>query len=361
MEPNHTKKHSHGSSRSKGSRSGSDGDGESTARERNEKKSLFQIGGGIPSFEDINDRLKKDTEAIHGIQISMGSTSPSPSSSSSPSPSSSSSDDMIELKAKQDTKPHVSSGLGQSQGSPDNKTPRFRVSVQTNASAWLPPLSPTKSPPVQVMEREGYDPQRIPSSIFEKSEALDWSAASNESLFSLRIGDNFLARDQDFSLARIRDISLARDNVFSYSDFKSEELIKSGELLAYCPSLPIHIEDSEGKTSDAEEEEEERNGEAETIMETESEAKSSMPILSWRDLSELDHNSDRTLSHSNNSDQRPTSLQSFSSPERKKSEKKTKTATKNIKKKKKRCCCCCCCCCKNCRTCPCPNNGCFSS
>ncbi|KDP41311.1 hypothetical protein JCGZ_15718 [Jatropha curcas] len=51
-------------------------------------------------------------------------------------------------------------------------------------------------PPLQLMDKAGagYDPQRIPSNVFEASVSMatvDWSAASNESLFSLQIGTSF--------------------------------------------------------------------------------------------------------------------------------------------------------------------------
>ncbi|KAG2302011.1 hypothetical protein Bca52824_030662 [Brassica carinata] len=83
----------------------------------------------------------------------------------------------------------------------------------------------TDSPPVQVMDREDdkgttdYDPDRIPSSVFETSKNLqaDWSCASNESLFSIHLGRNSFTVDM----------------------MKSGELYKSGELLAYSPELPM--------------------------------------------------------------------------------------------------------------------------
>ncbi|MED6187698.1 hypothetical protein PIB30_078925 [Stylosanthes scabra] len=58
----------------------------------------------------------------------------------------------------------------------------------------------TSRPPVQVMDRSsGYDASRIPSSIFEKpANPLDWSCASNESLFSLNVGNVSFNRDHVF-------------------------------------------------------------------------------------------------------------------------------------------------------------------
>lgn len=54
--------------------------------------------------------------------------------------------------------------------------------------------SPKQSPPIQTMGRPGpdYDPNRIPSSIFASKPAnpMDWSVASNDSLFSIHMGNN---------------------------------------------------------------------------------------------------------------------------------------------------------------------------
>nr|XP_010915319.1 uncharacterized protein LOC105040476 [Elaeis guineensis]XP_010915320.1 uncharacterized protein LOC105040476 [Elaeis guineensis]XP_010915322.1 uncharacterized protein LOC105040476 [Elaeis guineensis]XP_019704537.1 uncharacterized protein LOC105040476 [Elaeis guineensis]XP_019704538.1 uncharacterized protein LOC105040476 [Elaeis guineensis]XP_029119026.1 uncharacterized protein LOC105040476 [Elaeis guineensis] len=49
-----------------------------------------------------------------------------------------------------------------------------------------------QSPPVQVMGKsDGFDPDRIPSSIFTRTKStapMEWSVASNESLFSIQMG-----------------------------------------------------------------------------------------------------------------------------------------------------------------------------
>ncbi|PPS00490.1 hypothetical protein GOBAR_AA20167 [Gossypium barbadense] len=58
----------------------------------------------------------------------------------------------------------------------------------------------TQSPPIQVMDRgvEEYDPYRIPSAVFSVSKSsapMDWSLASNDSLFSIKVGSTSFARD----------------------------------------------------------------------------------------------------------------------------------------------------------------------
>lgn len=94
----------------------------------------------------------------------------------------------------------------------------------------IPILSPTHSPPIQVMERpRGYDPDRIPASVFAKpASPVDWSVASTESLFSIQIGNASFSRDHAFKL--VGDTN--KPNVFSKSGelYISEEFYKSAEL-----------------------------------------------------------------------------------------------------------------------------------
>lgn len=70
------------------------------------------------------------------------------------------------------------------------------VSVVTHES-FLPTLSTTRSPPIQVMERPGGDDlDHIPAAVFARpSTHLDWSIASNDSLFSIQLGNCSFSRD----------------------------------------------------------------------------------------------------------------------------------------------------------------------
>lgn len=61
-------------------------------------------------------------------------------------------------------------------------------------------------PNIQVMLKndENYDPERIPSNVFERCDSLipaEWSTASNESLFSLNVGNASIGRDQALLLS----------------------------------------------------------------------------------------------------------------------------------------------------------------
>ncbi|KAM1741217.1 hypothetical protein TB2_011086 [Malus domestica] len=105
-----------------------------------------------------------------------------------------------------------------------------RASDVTHGS-MVPGLSPTESPSIQTMDRcgGGYDPYRIPSSVFSRSKSnkeLEWSVASNESLFSIHLGNN----------------SFSRDHVLLLGDLvKSGELNKSGELFALNPAPHVPV------------------------------------------------------------------------------------------------------------------------
>ncbi|KAL2546627.1 uncharacterized protein Fot_15860 [Forsythia ovata] len=98
-----------------------------------------------------------------------------------------------------------------------------QVSDVTHES-FLPNISLKQSPPIQVMERPGdFDPHRIPPSVFAiPSTPMEWSETSNDSLFSIRIGNNNSSRDQ---VSRI-----------SGDLYRSGELSKSGEILEYGES-----------------------------------------------------------------------------------------------------------------------------
>ncbi|KAI3467243.1 hypothetical protein Pfo_023906 [Paulownia fortunei] len=93
----------------------------------------------------------------------------------------------------------------------------------------VPHMSPTLSPPIQVMERPGdFDPNRIPASIFSRSSTpTEWSVASNDSLFSIRIGNSSFSRDHASKMGV--DLYKSEELPKSRELFKSGELCQSGE------------------------------------------------------------------------------------------------------------------------------------
>jgi len=79
------------------------------------------------------------------------------------------------------------------------------------------------SPPPNPNPNSGYDPNRIPSSIFgsKPTSPMEWSVQSNESLFSLHLGNYSFSKDQFFAF-----------------NSKSGELPKNNDFMGASMSLP---------------------------------------------------------------------------------------------------------------------------
>ncbi|GMJ09571.1 hypothetical protein HRI_004626300 [Hibiscus trionum] len=153
-----------------------------------------------------------DAEVIQGeIDVSESTENISLSFSS----SSSSTDDQSQADTEILASGNSSSILKQCQNGPADSTPESQLAIVTHESTV------TQSPPIQVMDRQvaEFDPSRIPSVVFETSKStahMDWSYASNDSLFSIKVGGTSFARDHTLNK-------------------KAEELSK-GECMALIPS-----------------------------------------------------------------------------------------------------------------------------
>ncbi|XAR71298.1 hypothetical protein NMG60_11028495 [Bertholletia excelsa] len=107
-----------------------------------------------------------------------------------------------------------------------------------NSYQWsIIAASPKQSPPIQTMcwPETGYDPNRIPSSIFasKPSTTMEWSVASNESLFSLHMGKNSFRRDSSVLLSRYEEPVKPDES----SNFTSET-----KFNGLAPTLPTVVE-----------------------------------------------------------------------------------------------------------------------
>ncbi|KAJ6312227.1 hypothetical protein OIU77_013881 [Salix suchowensis] len=186
--------------------------------------------------------------------IKFGSSYSSSSSSSSPSSSGSSLYDLFDVIPEESADPGAGSSDFESSNKPHEVTqPASKDHENEDGSsdhALKPPvsgvtceslahsMSPKQSPPLQVMERAGgYDPLRIPSSIFEKNKGaqpMDWSVASNESLFSIHVGNN----------------SFSRDHALLFGDLgKSGDITKSGESIMFSPLPPREMVATDNQSS----------------------------------------------------------------------------------------------------------------
>ncbi|KAL0372511.1 UNVERIFIED_CONTAM: hypothetical protein Scaly_0932700 [Sesamum calycinum] len=94
--------------------------------------------------------------------------------------------------------------------------------------SFQPHILPTQSPPVQMMERPGsFDPHKIPASIFNTQPSLNWSTESNESLFSISVGNLSFSRD---ALRMSADVYRTGELPKTGEIFKSREMPLSREL-----------------------------------------------------------------------------------------------------------------------------------
>ncbi|XWS44401.1 hypothetical protein CRYUN_Cryun15aG0042000 [Craigia yunnanensis] len=98
---------------------------------------------------------------------------------------------------------------------PELKSPApFRVSsVSSNK------LSPENHMPAGQVPG-GYLPNRIPSSVFSGKPAtpMDWSTASNESLFSIHVGNGSFSKDQLFMLYKSGELTELDEQIIAQGD-----------------------------------------------------------------------------------------------------------------------------------------------
>ncbi|XP_022774052.1 uncharacterized protein LOC111316328 [Durio zibethinus] len=134
---------------------------------------------------------------------------------SSASSSSSDSHDHVDILGNNDNKPLEKSEQ------PELKSPTaIRVSFASSNDK-----SPDNQMAAEQVPAGGYVPNRIPSSIFSSKPAtpMDWSTASNESLFSIHVGNGSFSKDQFFMLYKSGELTKL-----------DEQIIAQGNLL---PSL----------------------------------------------------------------------------------------------------------------------------
>ncbi|XP_028796588.1 uncharacterized protein LOC114752036 [Neltuma alba] len=119
-----------------------------------------------------------------------------------PSCSSSLSNSSVESVALENNDNGIADNTFQSKHA-DNEPPAFSYSSDFAypSPVWsFQSASTPQFPPSQMMARPGYDPNRIPLSIFSgrPTNPLAWSHTSNESLFSIQAGNSSFAREQFF-------------------------------------------------------------------------------------------------------------------------------------------------------------------
>ncbi|XP_039059874.1 uncharacterized protein LOC120203763 [Hibiscus syriacus] len=146
--------------------------------------------GGSSNYSDAHLEIIKGSGNKDEVDIHKGTDVESGEISLSSSSSCSSTDD----RSRADTKV-ATSILKKCQNGSAGLTSESQLATSPHESTL------TQSPPIQVMDQqaEDFDPYRIPSDVFGTSKSTaptDWSNASNDSLFSIKVGGTSFARDQ---------------------------------------------------------------------------------------------------------------------------------------------------------------------
>lgn len=128
-------------------------------------------------------------------------------------------------------------------------------SASTTASASSPPHSKTPKPPTQPPPNQEMERYRIPPSVFERNKSstpADWSAASNESLFSIHMGNMSFANNDSWRSGELGPPTASTsDQMFCYSAHSSAggaADMRSRELgIAEATMLEV-IKENEGRS-----------------------------------------------------------------------------------------------------------------
>ncbi|KAJ9128503.1 hypothetical protein P3X46_034946 [Hevea brasiliensis] len=202
---------------------------EKTAPAKDSKKSELNSNASPPPAAAAVNESSSSTSPPDDVLPLAGKNCKEPRRSSSSLPA-------LKDEKKGNSQHHESSKSRGSENSSIGQSITFPVPDFIPESYHLHVASMMQSPPMQVMERsrgggggEEYDPCRIPSAIFEtnKTKPVEWSNASNESLFSLQLGTSF-----------------SRDRLLSM------EFSKPGEVeFQFSPSPSVPVADAENRIS----------------------------------------------------------------------------------------------------------------
>ncbi|KAL6994143.1 hypothetical protein U1Q18_012249 [Sarracenia purpurea var. burkii] len=165
--------------------------------------------------------------------------------------SSSSSDSYFNpLLDSDDEKDILDNSITNYQGN-NHSSRREQVIKSPEVSAQIPEwsmidASPKQSPPLQTMGQSsaGYDPNRIPASIFSSkpSTPTEWSVASNESLFSIHMGNNSFSKDNAILMEKSGELNRLDDFCNFTSTQQNATRAKSTESNSSPSGLPTVLE-----------------------------------------------------------------------------------------------------------------------
>ncbi|KAK2663263.1 hypothetical protein Ddye_001837 [Dipteronia dyeriana] len=111
---------------------------------------------------------------------------------------------------------------------------------------WTPEVggqAPQSSTTLTAAHPRGYDPKRIPSAVFasRSTTPVEWSVASNESLFSIQLGNGSFSRDHVYMLYKSGELSKLDEQIKMAKRNDSLKLFKPDEpIIVGKPEQPVH-------------------------------------------------------------------------------------------------------------------------
>lgn len=139
--------------------------------------------------------------------------------------------------------------------------PIFPAEVPSHNPFINTQVLPPPSPHLHVMGQPGgYDPNRIPSSIFAKpSNPAEWSVASNDSLFSIYMGNGSFSRDHAFMLYKSGELTRFDETGNASTSLSPVIEVENNDRKHEDVSIDVKVKEEE--STDSEEEEPESTAE----------------------------------------------------------------------------------------------------
>ncbi|XP_011000103.1 PREDICTED: uncharacterized protein LOC105107761 [Populus euphratica] len=132
--------------------------------------------------------------------------------------------------------------------------PVFRAEVPSHIPVINTQVLPPTSPQLHVMGQPGgYDPNRIPSSIFAKpSNPAEWSVASNDSLFSIYMGNGSFSRDHAFMLYKSGELPRFDETGNASTSLSPVIEVENNDRKSEDISIDIKVKEEESTDSEEE-------------------------------------------------------------------------------------------------------------
>ncbi|XP_039011887.1 uncharacterized protein LOC120140990 [Hibiscus syriacus] len=130
-------------------------------------------------------------------------------------------DDRVQVKSLSRNESSASSSSSSSSSSSRNRDLGDSELIESSTPLNVPLTTTNEQSSNNMIEEqalEGNIWNRVPSSIFSSKPAVEWSIASNESLFSIHIGTNSLSKEQFLSMYKTGEFTKLDEQIIAHGD-----------------------------------------------------------------------------------------------------------------------------------------------